>query len=171
MARLRALGPVLAVALSACAEGESFSTWADKVAAVRTSPEDPAPLQVQVVDRRPAQPATTGPAVAAEPTEVAPHPVPPAVREAVRVAATGTAAVQLCAFRDEAAARVAWSRLSADDALAGLQPRFETVRRAGGTLVRLKAGPLPTPEAARAVCVRLGVEDPWCAKGSFAGPA
>lgn len=169
MARLHVLGPVFAVALSACAEGEDLNTFADRVAAIRTSPVDEAPLQVQVVDRRTPAVSAAEPGEADDAAIVPFSPLSPSTGSAA--AATGSVAVQLGAFRDEAAARAAWDRLGAGGALAGLQPRFETVQRAEGALVRLKAGPLPTPEAARAVCARLGLDDPWCAKGSFSGPA
>lgn len=159
MTRLRALGPAaLAVLLAGCTDAVDFGRWASEVKSIRTSADDPpAPdLQVQVVERKPAAP----------PAEVEPAPV-----EVAAVPATGFAAVQLGAFRDEAAARAAWNRLRDRHALNGLQPRFERIDRPSGALVRLKAGPLASVAEARALCDRLGVADPWCAKGSFAGPA
>lgn len=161
MTRLRALGPAaLAVLLAGCTDAVDLGSLASEVKSIRTSADDPpAPaLEVQVVERKPAPLADTE--------------TPPAPAQATALKPpTGSAAVQLGAFRDEAAARAAWNRLRDRHALGDLQPRFERIDRPSGALVRLKAGPLASSDEARALCAKLGVADPWCAKGSFAGPA
>jgi len=92
----------------------------------------------------------------------------PEVAPAARAAPVtgGRFAAQLGAFRSLAEAEAAWSKVSAR--LPGVSPRFETVTVAGkGPMVRLKAGPLPTAEAAASVCRTAGVSDPWCAKAKL----
>jgi cell division septation protein DedD len=160
MTRRHVTGPVLASLLLAACDGASWSDMAATVANVRVAPEESAVLQVEVVD-------ANGKAVETEPTGGAKPEAPPArpAPAAVPSRAGATAAVQLGAFRDQAAAEAAWSRFRADPALRGLTPRFEKVERAGGSLVRLKAGPFRSVEEAEAVCVRLGL-DAWCARGT-----
>jgi len=99
-----------------------------------------------------------------------PEAAPAATRGASAARATpatgGRFAAQLGAFRSRAEAEAAWSKVSAR--LPGVSPRFETVTVAGkGPMVRLKAGPLPTAEAAANVCRAAGVSDPWCAKAKL----
>lgn len=168
MTRLRAFGPVAAVAvlLSGCTQVDvppELFRWAEQVKAIRTSEADPEtgpPLRLEVVDSRSLglRPPDTEPGVRTE--EVAA--LAPAARKSEP---SRSAVVQLGAFRDEAAAQDAWERYRAEHALWGLRPRFERVDRPAGTLVRLKAGPLDSVEDAQALCARLGVSDPWCAKG------
>lgn len=79
------------------------------------------------------------------------------------VATAETRTIQLGAYGSAAAAQAAWARLSKTEAglLAGLDPRFETVRVDGKDLVRLR---LSAPVGnASALCAAVAATDPWCA--------
>ncbi|WP_288758457.1 hypothetical protein [uncultured Brevundimonas sp.] len=69
--------------------------------------------------------------------------------------------IQLGAYASETAARGAWTRLGGDPAMAGLQPRFETVSVGERTLTRLKVE-VAAGRSAAEVCRAAGVDDPWC---------
>lgn len=74
----------------------------------------------------------------------------------------GAHMVQLGAFGSEAAARTAWTRLSAQapDIIGALVPVFEPVRVDGRNLVRLRVS-VPTASV-DAVCAAARVRDAWC---------
>jgi len=78
-------------------------------------------------------------------------------------ASAETRTIQLGAYGSPAAAQAAWARLSQTEAglLAGLDPRFETVRVDGRELVRLRLS-APVAEAS-ALCAAVAATDPWCA--------
>jgi hypothetical protein len=73
--------------------------------------------------------------------------------------------IQLGAYSSEAAARSAWTTVSAGAArqsLKGLSPVFERAMVNGRALTRLKVA-APT-DAAVAICRAARVSDPWCAR-------
>jgi hypothetical protein len=75
--------------------------------------------------------------------------------------------VQLAAFPNEDDAHAAWRALKAahPDAFAGLTPTFERADLGPkGVWVRLKVGPVASPEDARRTCAAAGVKALWCAR-------
>ena len=73
--------------------------------------------------------------------------------------------IQLGAYSSEAAARSAWTTVSAGtarSALKGLSPVFETVQVNGRPFTRLKVA--APARAAVAICRAAEVTDPWCAR-------
>jgi hypothetical protein len=73
--------------------------------------------------------------------------------------------IQLGAYSSDAAARAAWTRVSAGaarQALNGLSPVFERATVNGRALTRLKVA-APTA-AAVTICRAAQVSDPWCAR-------
>jgi len=98
----------------------------------------------QVADRRPPAPTTSRPAQASQPVATGPRKT-----------------LQLGAFSSPAAARAAWTRISAANAeVADLAPVFEPVNVDGRTLTRLKV--TASSEAARAVCRAANAADLGC---------
>lgn len=73
--------------------------------------------------------------------------------------------LQLGAYSDREAARLAWLRVSngeARSALTGLSPLYETIDADGRRLTRLKvAAPI---SSAAAICRAAAASDPWCAR-------
>lgn len=83
-------------------------------------------------------------------------------------------AVHLASYRLEEHAAPGWRELQAQaPALtAGLEPRLSQVDLGErGVFLRLKAGPLDAPEAARALCARFEAAGFWCAPTDFDGAA
>ncbi|NEX95257.1 SPOR domain-containing protein [Caulobacter sp. 17J65-9] len=178
-----------ALVLTGCSvqnDGQMFQRWAAEVKSIPVTDIEasrqrhgaPEPVKVDVID--PVEAATTEAqrrlitAVANElPAAPAAAPVvAPVVRDVIgeklaqATQASAGRAVQIAAFRSEADARTAWSDLvDRHRELAGLTPQFEKVDLgAKGAWVRLKAGPITTPEAAKALCAAAGVADAWCAR-------
>jgi len=78
---------------------------------------------------------------------------------------TEMSTIQLGAYSSEAAARLAWGRVSqgaARAALSGLSPHFEAVEVNGRPLTRLKVS--APAQTAVAICRAAQVTDPWCAR-------
>lgn len=160
--------------LSACTvenDGAMFQRWAASVKdipvteteAQRQALGKPKPVDIALVDPIEAAGAEAGRravAALAEPV------VRDVIGEKIEAAVPTGRAVQIAAFRSEAEARAAWSDLvDRHRALAKLTPRFEAVDLgAKGTWVRLKAGPVTSPDAAVALCAAAGVTDTWCAR-------
>lgn len=165
-----------ALTLTACSvenDGAMFQRWAESVKQIPVTETEaqrqalgaPKPMNIDLIDPVEAVKSEAGRRVVAAVAE-------PIVRDVIGEhidAAMGPArAVQIAAFRSEAEARVAWSDLvDRHRALSELAPQFETVDLGEkGTWVRLKAGPVATPEAAQALCAAAGVTDAWCARAS-----
>ena len=109
-------------------------------------------------------------------TPSAPMRTPPAPAQPLRAPdLTGAASlfhgVHLASYRREAHLWAGWAALSATHgALAGLQPRIERADLGErGVYLRLKAGPLDTPQAARALCASLSAAGQYCAASDFTG--
>lgn len=81
-------------------------------------------------------------------------------------------AVHLASYRNPQNAEAGWRELQADapDALAGLEARLaEADLGERGVFLRLKAGPLDSPDAAAALCARLEAAGHWCSPVDFGG--
>ncbi|MBC6982002.1 SPOR domain-containing protein [Caulobacter sp. 17J80-11] len=174
-----------ALVLTGCSvqnDGQMFQRWAAEVKSIPVTDIEasrqrhgaPEPVKVDVID--PVEAATTEAerrliAAVANEGPAAPA-MAPVVRDVIgeklaqATQATAGRAVQIAAFRSEADARTAWSDLvDRHRELAGLTPQFEKVDLGSkGAWVRLKAGPITTPEAAKALCAAAGVADAWCAR-------
>lgn len=164
-----------AFTLTACSvenDGAMFQRWAEDVKNIPVTEAEaqrqalgaPKPVNIDVVDPIEAVKSEAARRVvaAAEPV------VRDVIGERIEAVMPAGRAVQIAAFRSEQEARGAWSDLvDRHRALAGLSPQFETVDLGEkGTWVRLKAGPVPSPEAAAALCAAAGVADAWCARAS-----
>lgn len=119
------------------------------------------------VEAAPAEPAQ---ASAGEPTDAAGAEAPaepaPAAEPAPQVAAaTGAFRIQLAAVKEEASARKEWQRLQKAHAelLGPLEP---TIQRADlgaqGIFYRIQGGPLPSRDAADALCAQLKKKNQAC---------
>jgi hypothetical protein len=83
-------------------------------------------------------------------------------------------AVHLASYRQLEHAAAGWLELRAQHAslLATLEPRLaEADLGERGVFLRLKAGPLDSPEAARALCAQVEAAGQWCAPSDFNGRA
>lgn len=81
-------------------------------------------------------------------------------------------AVHLASYRMAEHAGPGWRELQAEHPaqLAGLQARLARADLGErGVFLRLKAGPLDSPDAARALCARLEAAGAWCAPSDFNG--
>lgn len=180
MNRPRVPGPAfaaLALLLGACgadvSDGKTFQRWAQDVAEIPIGDEPRAsgpPLTIEVVDSASSGEAGLREAIAPA-ARAAVRVVEDAVAPAGRPLLRGEYAAQIGSFSSEAAARAAWAAYVAREprALGSLQPRIERVEVGSRALVRLKAGPFVTADAAAATCARVGVADAWCAKATYEG--
>jgi hypothetical protein len=83
-------------------------------------------------------------------------------------------AVHLASYRQLEHAAAGWLELRAQhgSVLANLEPRLaEADLGERGVFLRLKAGPLDSPEAARALCAEVEAAGQWCAPSDFNGRA
>ena len=106
---------------------------------------------------------------APEPVEAEPAPPPAPDLTGAR---SLLSAVHLASYRNLRNAEAGWSELQGaqSEALAGLEPRLaEADLGERGVFLRLKAGPLDSPEAAAALCARLEAAGHWCAPIDFNG--
>ena len=123
-------------------------------------------------DAEPAGEAARAPAIASPawaPARSSPPPAPDLSR-----ARSVMSAVHLASYRERRHAGPGWRALQgqAADLLAGLEPRLVEVDLGErGRFLRLKAGPLDSFEAARALCARLEAAGLWCAPSDFTGEA
>jgi hypothetical protein len=81
-------------------------------------------------------------------------------------------AVHLASYRNLQNAEAGWRELQAEapGVLAGLEARLAQADLGErGVFLRLKAGPLDSPDAAAALCARLEAAGQWCAPVDFAG--
>jgi hypothetical protein len=81
-------------------------------------------------------------------------------------------AVHLASYREHANLVAGWSNLQAEapEALGDLQARVSEVDLGErGVFLRLKAGPLDSPAAARALCAQLDSAGHWCAPTDYSG--
>ena len=115
--------------------------------------------------------ALTGAAGAqSAPSSTLASPVPPAPD--LTGARSILSAVHLASYRQREHAAPGWIELqgTAGGALGGLQPRLaEADLGEAGVYLRLKAGPIDSPDAARATCARLEAAGVWCAVSDFSG--
>ncbi len=141
--------------------------WDARDAGLRGAIERAAPAMVEVA--APAVAEAVLQRVSQRVAEAAP--LRPAIaRPAVATAATSTSSgprttIQLGAYSSEAAARSAWTKVSAGaarSALKGLSPVFETVQVNGRPFTRLKVA--APARAAVAICRAAEVTDPWCTR-------
>jgi hypothetical protein len=82
--------------------------------------------------------------------------------------------VHLASYREYANAVSGWAELqvAAPNALLGLEARLsEADLGERGVFLRLKAGPLDSPAAARALCAELEAAGHWCNASDFDGTA
>ena len=122
-------------------------------------------------EAQPSAPETVPAAPAAEAPEPAAEPAPAAAPEAEpeptpQVAAAGAGfRIQLAAVKSEADAKAEWARLQKAhaDLLGDLAP---TIQRADlgaqGIFYRIQGGPLPSDDAARALCDKLEAKKQAC---------
>lgn len=81
-------------------------------------------------------------------------------------------AVHLASYRYREHADAGWAQLQADapGLLSGLQPRLsEADLGERGVFLRLKAGPLDSPQAAADLCGALQAAGQWCAPADYSG--
>ncbi|MCR9128517.1 MAG: hypothetical protein NXI12_03265 [Alphaproteobacteria bacterium] len=81
-------------------------------------------------------------------------------------------AVHLASYRIADRAGSGWRELQAEHPalLSGLEARLAPVELGErGVFLRLKAGPLDSPDAARALCARFEAAGAWCAPSDFNG--
>lgn len=81
-------------------------------------------------------------------------------------------AVHLASYRQREHADSGWTQLraAAPDLLSGLEPRLSEVDLGErGLFMRLKAGPLDSPEAASRLCAALESAGHWCVPTDFSG--
>ena len=105
---------------------------------------------------------------APEPAEAAAPPPAPDLTGARSL----LSAVHLASYRNLRNAEAGWRELQVaeSEVLAGLEPRLaEADLGERGVFLRLKAGPLDSPDAAAALCARLEAAGHWCAPVDFNG--
>ncbi len=80
-------------------------------------------------------------------------------------------AVHLASYRQYDNLRSGWAELQTEaEALRGLDARISEVDLAErGVFLRLKAGPLDSPSAARALCAQLEADGHWCMPTDYTG--
>lgn len=135
--------------------------WDARDAGLRGAIERAAPALVEA-----AAPAVAGAVlqrVSQRVAEVAP--MRPAMAHAAPTTSGPRTTIQLGAYSSEAAARSAWTNISAGAARSAfkeLSPVFEAVEVNGRRLTRLKVA--APARAAVAICRAAEVTDPWCAR-------
>ncbi len=103
-----------------------------------------------------------------------PDPAPPAPAPDLSGARSVMSAAHLASYRDRAHAGPGWRALQAQfpALLADLEPRLAPADLGErGVFLRLKAGPLDSPAAARRLCARIEAAGAWCAPADFTGQA
>lgn len=141
---------------TAGAEPDRIDAARPQMAALRAALTAPAPEDVAVSDPD---------------RETRPVAAPPAAPDLTGARSVMSAA-HLASYRLQDNAAPGWRELQErfPDALSGLTARLATVDLGDrGVYLRLKAGPLDSPEAANALCARLEAAGSWCATDDFSG--